>query len=293
MNYSSYNRGTYKPKKKRVNSKRALLFSAVAIIIGVGVWFFFGKQKAHSPSQPSTEQKTETAESVVVEPQLPNLQPVVDEFIAAHPGTYAVKITDKKGNVLAEKSGDKSDDMASLYKLLVAYIGYQRIDGGTYTLSEPYLNGYTRGECLDAMIRDSNSPCGEKMMAEIGGTTLNQKAKEYGLQNTNYGVLTTTPNDMVTLLTHIENGKDLSAESRASYLDSMKTQDALYRRGLPSGFTNSTVYNKVGWRGALEWHDVAIVELKNGQKIIVAVMTQGAGYANVAKFGAELEKALQ
>lgn len=293
MNYSSYNRGTYKPKKRRIRRKSIVLLIVATLFISGGVWFFFDKQKAHSPSQPNTEQTTELTESTTSEPQLPNLQPVVDEFIASHAGSYAIRITDVNGNSLAEKSGDKSDDMASLYKLLVAYIGYQSIDNGTYALSEPYLNGYTRGECLDAMIRDSNSPCGEKMMAEIGGTTLNQKAKEYGLKNTSYGTLTTTPDDMAVLLAHIENGKDLSVQSRASYLDSMKTQDALYRRGLPSGFTSSTVYNKVGWRGVPEWHDVAIVELNNGQKIIVAVMTQGAGYANIANFGAALEKALQ
>ena len=250
-------------------------------------------EKPAAQEQAVSEQKTEVAPGTNTQPQLPNLQPVVDEFIANHPGDYAIKITDLSGTSLAEVNSDKSDDMASLYKLLVAYIGYQQIDDGTYNLSDPYLNGYTRGECLDAMIRDSNSPCGEKMMAEIGGSTLNQKAKQYGLTNTNYGGLTTTPNDMAILIAHIENGKDLSAESRKSYLDSMKTQDALYRRGLPSGFTSSTVYNKVGWRGVSEWHDVAIVELKNGQKVVVVAMTQNAGYKNVATLGAELEKALQ
>lgn len=225
--------------------------------------------------------------------RLPNLQPVVDQWVATHPGTYAVKITDTSGQSLAEIKGNQPFFTASIYKLYVAYIGYQAVDRGTYQLSDPYLSGYTRGKCLDAMIRDSYSPCGEKMWAELGKDNLTQKLKSYGLTGTSMTGLQTTANDAAIILANIATGKDLSPASQAAYLDSMKTQDDKYRRGLPSGIKDATVYNKVGWNLDQEWHDTAIVELPNGQKIIVSVFTDGVGFSNVAGLGTALQKALQ
>lgn len=292
MSYSSYNRGGYKPKKKKVSHKHIILLVIAALLVGALVWFIFGKQKAHSPSQPSEEQKIETTEAAA-QPQLPNLQPVIDEFVANHPGIYAVKITDEKGSSLAVINGDKQFFTASIYKLYVAYVGYQKIDDGTYNLNDPYLSGYTRGKCLDAMIRDSYSPCAEKMWVELGKEKLTKQMEGYGLTNTSLTGLSTSANDAAIILKKISTGEGLSKESQAAYLNSMKTQDAKYRRGLPSGFKSAVVYNKVGWNLDQEWHDTAIVELVNGQKVIISVLTTGAGYQNTAALGAELEKALQ
>jgi hypothetical protein len=72
----------------------------------------------------------------------------------------------------------------------------------------------------------------------------------------------------------------------------MKDQPAIYRRGLPSGFTVSTVYNKVGWNAEKEWHDTAIVELVDGRKLIVTVMSENVGYSKFAELGKAIEAAL-
>jgi hypothetical protein len=94
------------------------------------------------------------------------------------------------------------------------------------------------------------------------------------------------------MLARIARGEGLSEESQAAYLSSMKDQEAKYRRGLPSGFESLTVYNKVGWNEPVEWHDSAIVELTDGRKLIVTVMSENVGYTNISKLGTEIEKSL-
>lgn len=293
MNYAVYGKKNYKSKRRRF--KKLIISGSVIILLGILlVWVFVGKKEEPTNQTPVVSQnKTDDKPNTNKQTQLPNLQPIVDKFIASHPGIYAVKITDEQGNKLAEVNGDKSFYSASIYKLFVAYAGYQKIDDGTFSLDDPYLSGYSRGKCLDAMIRDSYSPCAEKMWQELGKEELTVQMKNFGLTNTSLVSLTATANDTVIILQKIASGHGLSESSKKAFLDSMKTQDAKYRRGLPAGFSDLTVYNKVGWNLDQEWHDTAIVELANGQKVIVSVLTTGAGYKNIAQLGTELEKALQ
>ncbi len=284
-----------KPKRHKRQRTLLLLFGVVVFLVG---WLIIGSKTANSPeppankttlSEPSSAPNTTTS---VQEKQLPNIQVDIDKFVASHQGTYAVKITSQSGTVLAEHNGDKGFFTASIYKLFVAYAGYQKIDDGTHQLSESYLAGYTRGGCLDAMIRDSYSPCAEKLWEELGKESLTKQMQKLGLTNTSLTGLVTSANDSAMILQRIAKGDGLSEASKGAYLDSMKTQDSKYRRGLPTGFKQSTVYNKVGWNEDKEWHDTAIVVLPNGEKVIVTILTSGAGYKNVAQLGAVIEEAL-
>ncbi|MCA9343564.1 MAG: serine hydrolase [Candidatus Nomurabacteria bacterium] len=299
MPQTSYRRHTespQKPTKSRHLRSGTVLFMAI-LMIAVVAWLLLAKKKAHSPSTPtnqSTNQQptSNTNESSSQEKTLPNIQSTIDEFIKNNPGTYAIKITDINGRSLAEVNGDQQFFTASIYKLFVAYVGYQKIDDGTYDLNEPYITGYTRGECLDAMIRASYSPCAEKMWAELGKESITEQMKSYGLINTSLTGLYTSANDSAIMLQKIAKGEGLSVNSKKSYLDSMKSQDSKFRIGLPAGFTKSIVYNKVGWNEDKEWHDTAIIELPNGQKIVVAILTTGVGYKTIAQLGAKIEQAL-
>ncbi len=288
-----------RPTKARHLGHR-VVFIVLVLIIAIMFLMYFGKKKAHSPSMPTNQASNQQSTALSIgkdessnkKENLPNIQPTIDEFIKSNPGTYAVKITDMDGQSLAEVNGDQQFFTASLYKLFVAYVGYQKIDDGTYNPNEPYITGYTRGECLDAMIRASYSPCAEKMWAELGKESISKQMKSYGLTNTSLTGLYTSANDSAIMLRKIAKGEGLSENSKKSYLDSMKSQDAKFRIGLPSGFTKSTAYNKVGWNEDKEWHDTAIIELPNGQKVVVAVLTTGVGYKTVAELGSKIEDAL-
>lgn len=101
--------------------------------------------------------------------------------------------------------------------------------------------------------------------------------------------ITTTAEDAATILARIWKGEELSKENRDKFLDSMKTQPDIYRRGLPSGFpTNVTAYNKVGWNLDQEWHDTAIVSLPNNRNYVVTVFTENVGFSNIRTLGTDL-----
>lgn len=289
--------GSGKPKKSRKKQRKLLILIAVLLLIALACELLLYKLSSRpvavdvtSSQQAPTGPKPEPA----AEPQLPNLQPVVDNWISSHSGIYSIKITDTKGNTLAQSNADKQFDPASLYKLFVAYVGYQKIDDGSYQYDQLYLNNKSFGQCLDAMIRDSDSPCGEKMMTDLGKVNVTSQMHELGLTNTSLPGFYTTASDVSIILRRIAMGEGLSKASQDKYLDSMKTQDAKYRRGLPSGFTSEfTVFNKVGWRLDRDWHDAAIIELPDGQRVTVTVLTTGVGYQNIAGLGQQIEAALK
>ncbi|MDO8265507.1 MAG: serine hydrolase [Candidatus Saccharibacteria bacterium] len=205
----------------------------------------------------------------------------------------SVVVMDNQGDILAEVNPDQEYFTASLYKLFVAYEGYKQFDSGEVDTSEVFLNGQTRAECIDKMIRSSDSPCAEKLWLELGKEELTAIMKTYGIKNTTLVGLSTTATDTAIMLARIAWGEGLSETSRTAYLSSMKEQDGLYRRGLPSGFSaNVTVYNKVGWNEQVEWHDASIIEFEDGRQLIVAVLTENVGTAQISKLGTMIEQSV-
>lgn len=260
----------------------------ILVVIVSGVYFAYTKFFKNDPKQNDPQNTVNTSQTT---PEVPTgwqpaegyYQGIVEKWAANHKGDYSIVITTPSGRVLASYRGDTEYFTASLYKLFVIYEAYQRVDDGTYSLDEPYLNGWTRGKCVDEAIRSSYSPCAEKLWNELGKESLTTRMEDYGLTNTSLVGLSTSANDVAIILRNIEQGKDLSQASQAAYLDSMKTQEATYRRGLPAGFeaSGATVYNKVGWNGYVEWHDGAIVDFGGGKKLIVTVLSENAGIANI------------
>lgn len=210
-------------------------------------------------------------------------------WISKKPGSYGVVIADEQGNVLASNQADKTFFAASLYKIYVAYEGYQLIDNGTNDKQQVYLNGKTRGQCLDEMIRNSDSPCAEKLMAEIGKDTITAKLAKYGLTHTSLRSLTTSAGDIAIVLSRLQQQKDLSPASTQAMFDSMLGQK--YRNGLPAGFSPQKVYNKVGFRDTTEYHDVGIVELEDGRRVIMSVLTENAGVNSIKSLASAILEA--
>lgn len=223
--------------------------------------------------------KVEVSQKTIPEFDNVKISMALKNWIIGNKGKYGVVVSDGKGTVIAQYSPDDQFFMASIYKLYVAYLAYQKIDLGLLSPSEPYLNGMTRGQCLDEMIRSSNNPCGEKMMAELG-KELKSKLLEYGFSGTSISGFTTSAADTNRLLVRIKNSNDLSESSKAKLLDSMLNQK--FREGLPAGFEKSKVFDKVGFRGKQEYHDVGIVELADGRTLMVSIMSDGAGVGKVA-----------
>lgn len=267
------------------------------VLLGYAVYLLFAPDEVSSPPSVQQTVQPQPNNSPKTEPEKPTLvdvQPVIDAWAKNQNGSYSVVVYDLDNEqIVAKVNKDKVYFAASIYKLYVAYEGYLAAQHGEYALDELYLNGQTRGECLDKMIRESDSPCAEKLWNELGKEATTQKLKTYGITETSMTGITTTAQDTATLLARIWNGEKLSEENKQKFLDSMKTQPDRYRRGLPSGFpANTTVYNKVGWNLDQEWHDTAIISLPNNRNYVVTVFTENVGLSNVRELGADLFAAL-
>ena len=294
---AKYNNGS---SKKYVKSQFILSILLLLLLVLFVFIYFFIDSKLSEPETVQTteivssEQPSEDINEAEVESfNSDEIQALVDEWVISDGGESSVYITDIDGNVLASENPDQVFFAASLYKLFVAYAGYQQLDSGEVDGDEIYINGYTRQECLDLMIRDSDSPCAEKLWNELGKEELTEQLQTYGINNTSMTAITTTAKDSSLILARIVNGEGLSDESKEAYLDSMKEQDDLYRRGLPSGFDSLVVYNKVGWNELVEWHDTAIIELPDGRQLIVSVLSENVGFSKISELGSSLETYLQ
>jgi beta-lactamase class A len=277
----------YQPKKTIIY----VLLAAVLLGIGYLIWpdQETDKPAASTTSAANPPQQTKTKEK----PPFIDLQPTVDSWIAKQRGTASAVIYDLANKkTVGALNPEKTYFTASIYKLYVAYIGYQKIADGTYSANEPYVGDYTRAECLDVMIRESYSPCGEKWWNELGKQNLTEQLKAYGLKNTSMTGLATSAKDVAIILQRLAQRQDLTAAHTKAFLDSMLNQPSKYRAGLPAGFKDSDVYNKVGWNGLVEWHDTAIVTLPSGRSYVVSVLTQNIGSAQVAALGKAIESRL-
>lgn len=285
---------------KNTGRGRVVLLALLALLVlaaaGVVLWSLTHKtSKPATVGQKSSSTAEQAKEKEQEQPKSPQFdkastQNTLSKWTASHNGTYSVVVADGHGNTLATHQSDKVFFAASLYKLYVAYVGYQKIDDGTYDLGESYLGGWSRGKCLDEMIRSSHSPCAEKLWVELGKENLNTKLKNYGLTDTSMTALTTSARDIAKILARIEQGKNLSKESRKAMLSSMKAQ--IYRSAMPKGFVPAVVYDKVGFRELVEYHDVGMVELPGGERVIVAMLTQNVGTQNIAGLASALFKVL-
>lgn len=247
-------------------------------------------QEIVEPITVPTAEPVVAAEKPLFDPAV--LQSTLDTWNTEMPGTKGVVIMSTDGKVLASTNPDRLFFAASIYKLYTAYFGYREVDAGRVSSAEQYSNGRTRSECLDVMIRESDSPCGERMMAEIGKTELTTSLKEVGITNTSMSNLSTTAQDAALMMARIARGEGLTPASQTTFLQSAKEQ--IFRDALNKGFTaNVTVYNKIGFRELVEYHDVALVELKDGRKFVVAVLTENTGTKNIAELGRRLEAIVQ
>ena len=71
----------------------------------------------------------------------------------------------------------------------------------------------------------------------------------------------------------------------------MKNQ--IYDDALKAGFTEATVYDKVGFRDFDEYHDAGIVKFKNGEVVVVSVLSKEVGTKNIANLAKEIQKVIQ
>lgn len=255
-------------------------------------WFTVFSDQANAPDQ-SEANVTETTEQKTPY-TAPDLQPVVDAWIARQSADYFISVYDKQsGTTIAAYDAEEPVFAASLYKIYVAYLSLVDFQTGAQDPNEILIAGQTKKACVDKMIRSSDSPCGEAMMAEIGQLTLNQRVADMGMTGTIFNGIETSAHDSALILQYIMEKRDLNEENTAFLLDAMHDQPDDYEYGLKGGAPEATWYTKVGWNLDINYHDIGIMVMPDGREFAVAILGQGSGsYRPIADFAATIYAAL-
>ena len=277
-------------------------------LLCAGFYVAYDYWQNHLPEPSEPESEPEPVEEPEPEPQIEykkiDFQPVVDSWLTRQSGNKSVLIYDLERNeIVGAYNMNSTYDTASLYKLFGVYEGYRRVQNGEWSLDEPVgSTGYTVQKCLDLAIRESHSVCAESIIAKLGGgRALNSIiANNYGINNTDVVNLTSTPEDIMKIMQKIYTHEEITDESLIALMkDSFLNQPATtydWRQGLPSGFKNANVYNKVGWDYNADkrywniYHDAAIVEFpEQNRHYIVVVMTNRVPFEQIRKLGTDIE----
>lgn len=289
----------YRRQKSRPRWLVVLGIVVAVSIVALVVWlvFFKGHPDNKETNSTSSENKTTSnqEESASAKPPLVDLQPVVDQWVAKQSAEYGIVVYDPANKqIIAAHNPDTKYFAASLYKIYVAYLALVDFQNGIQDPNQILTGGFTRKACVDKMIRDSNSACGEAMMASMGQEKLRQRVSDMGIKNTTFAGITTTARDASLILQDILEMKDLSAENTAFLKDAMRIQDQKFRNGLAKGAPEATWETKVGWNENDNYHDIGIMTLPSGRQYIVAIMSEGQGKSTpIADFAATIYAALK
>jgi beta-lactamase class A len=168
---------------------------------------------------------------------------------------------------------------ASIYKLYLADVVYDKITKGNMSLSDKAMTGKTVKQCIDLMIVQSDNPCAHALGDIVSWSNNNQFLASQGFGSTTLkksGSMTTA-NDTANFLIKLQTGSLISPVHTSSLLSMMKRQ--IYRSGIPAG-SSGPVANKVGFINELN-HDAGIVYHPRGNYVLV-IMTKNSSYANIA-----------
>jgi beta-lactamase class A len=288
-----YNATRSLTKTKRIRASLTAFFSMsiavvlfVAIQLGAVFWTSSHSVYAYEKSYVITSQPaTLEANNKKVDPS--EIKAVLDAWAKKYSGKASVVITDtQSGDLLANSNADKQYFTASMYKLYVAYLSSQDIDSGVHVASEPFLGTYSRQDCIVRMIQFSDSPCGEKMLNEMGKKQADARLITLGLTSTSMAGFKTTATDAAFVTRKVALGEGLSKDSARNLQEAMSEQ--MYRDALPTGFKNSKVADKVGFYET-GYHDSANVTLKEGRTFTVSILSENMGSRQIAELARTLE----
>lgn len=297
-------------------------------VIGLRTWQILQIQAANNdtpptaPSDPTPNSPSDPGspepEPPTVDPDFIDLQPVVDQWLTTTAADVGLVLYDLDHNqIAANYQPNKIFSIASVYKLFFAYSGYRQIDQNPQLADQYYVttndyraDRYTFGQCLDLIVRESYNGCADPLL--IDRNQLRQAdalRQELSLDHTSIINLTSTANDLTTLMRFFWQHPDLSNTSWQKLADSMLNQPTSvvdegriynWRAGIPSGFNQAKVYDKVGWQindddnGWLIYNDVALIEFSNpARHYSLVVLTNGLESTNyLRQLGHQLETAI-
>lgn len=265
-------------------------------VVGVLVWFAFLRDTAQAPTAidlaPIEQTTQEPAVTEVPRYDKQRIQSTLDTWIAQAPtAQYSVVIQDPlTGERIATVNEHQTYFAASLYKLYFAFLAWQDVQSGQLAIKQDFYRGQSTTECLDKMIRESDSPCGEALLQVYDYSKAQERLQQLGLLDINAPAFEVSAADMAVLLQHIFDEQLLNTTNAQTLRESMREQ--IYDKGLKTGFSGWSVEDKVGFSENGDWHDVGFVQTSSGSWLIVSVLSRNAYAAGVSGLAKELQQAM-
>jgi beta-lactamase class A len=233
--------------------------------------------------------------------EMPGLEPQIKALMARYSflqtGMFFLDL--ETGNYL-DISGDRVFPAASTIKLPILIAFFQDVDAGKVSLNETLVmrrdlmtsgsgtmqyqragTKYSIRETVTKMITISDNTATNMIIDRLGGKAkLNQRFQSWGLKDTVIrnmlgdfkGTNTTSPKDLVRLLTLVANEKLLSRSSRAQALEILHNTKT--RTLLPAGLgSGADIAHKTGDIGFLIG-DAGIIEMPNGKRYLAGIFVR-------------------
>jgi beta-lactamase class A len=218
------------------------------------------------------------------------LQALLSYFDQTHAGTWGIVLEDMNGTISASVNPDRQFTSASVYKIYVAYVVYDKLDSGELTMATPAGNGATVSRCLDIMIVRSDNACAHALGGMIGWNASDNLLQAKGLGSTTiaFDGQLTTARDAANYLKQLEKGTLMSAANREALLHKMGHN--IYRYAIPAGSAGMHSANKLGALGVFN-HDVAIVYHPKGTYVL-SVFTQGSGHGVIRELARQISQVM-
>jgi len=230
------------------------------------------------------------APAVASSRELIGLEQELGMLVAGRAGEYGIAALDLRDGSTVAINGDIAFPMASTVKLAIAAAYLAEVDQGRRSLGD-MIAGRSAAKVLELMIVRSDNAATDQLLAAVGGPvavqqwlsshritgiridrTIAQLLRERGHLADSKDVA--TPVAMVALLSRLDSGTVLTAQSRAFLFELMRrcqTGTRRIRALLPAG---TLVEDKTGTLDGIT-NDVGFITMPDGRRVAVAVFARG------------------
>ena len=218
------------------------------------------------------------------------LQSLLDYWTANNPGEYGVDIRSLNGQLSASKNSFDLFPSVGVYRSFIASLIYGRINAGTLSQSTQVITGQTVDACMSLMLRQSNDQCTTALGSLVGWSANDDLLKSQGFENTTLSQNTslTTANDSADWLVKLAKNEIATFAHSNAIIDHMHNH--IYRSGIPSGVSGSSVANRSGSFGRLN-NDIGVVYNSAGT-YVVSILSEGSSFEHIANLASQIDQVM-
>ena len=214
------------------------------------------------------------------------VQLLINNWVKSKGGDYGIVFQSLDGSgIQASYNASKQYTSASIYKIYIASLIYQRVGRGEMDLASGLSNGYSVSACIEKMIVYSDNGCAIALGYLIGWSANDSTLRSQGFTGTTLssGAHLTTAHDAAKWMEGLYDSSLVSGGNREALLSYLGRN--IYRFGIPAG-SGSHVADKVGMLAQYN-HDVAIVFHPKGAYVLSA-MSSGSSLYRISDLAKEI-----